>query len=80
MALYYFDIRDGNRLFPDDQGSEMDGLNAARIEAFAALADYVKEIAPTENRRRVAIEVRDEDSKPLLKAVVIFEVEVLGDS
>ncbi|EHK53904.1 DUF6894 family protein [Allomesorhizobium alhagi] len=80
MALYFFDVRDDNRLYPDDQGTEMDGLKAARTEAFAALADYVKEIVPTENRRRVAIEVRNEKSKPLLKAVMIFEVEVLGDS
>jgi hypothetical protein len=78
MALYYFDLRDDNRLYPDDQGSEMDGLNAARIEAFAALADYVKEIAPTDNRRRVAIEVRGENSGPLLRVMMIFEVEVVA--
>ncbi len=80
MALYFFDVRDGNRLYPDDQGTEMGGLDAARTEAFAALADYVKEIVLTEDRRRVAIEVRNEKSEPLLKAVMIFEVEVLGSS
>lgn len=80
MALYFFDVRDDNRVYPDDQGTEMDGLNEARTEAFAALADYVKDIRPTEDRRRVAIEVRNENSQPLLKAVMIFEIEVLGNS
>jgi SHS2 domain-containing protein len=80
MALYFFDVRDGNRLYPDDQGTEMGGLDEARMEALAALADHVKDIRPTEDRRRVAIEVRNEKSEPLLKAVMIFEVEVLGSS
>jgi hypothetical protein len=80
MALYFFDVRDDSRLYPDDQGTEMDGLEAARTEAFAALADYVRDIRPTENRRCVAIEVRNEKNEPFLKAVMIFEVEVLGNS
>jgi hypothetical protein len=79
MALYYFDTRDDDRLYPDDQGTELDGgLGAARLEAFAALADYLREIVPSDRRRRLAIEVRDENSKPLLQAVMILEVEVLA--
>jgi hypothetical protein len=40
MALYYFDVRDNDRLFPDDEGTRLAGsLNAARAKAFAALAD-----------------------------------------
>jgi hypothetical protein len=35
------------------------------------------ELNPTSDRRRVAIEVRDENSRRLLKAVLIIEVEVL---
>jgi hypothetical protein len=78
MALYFFDVRDDDRLFPDDQGTRLaGGLNAARTEAFAALTDYARELNPTSDRRRVAIEVRDENSRRLLKAVLIIEVEVL---
>jgi hypothetical protein len=78
MALYYFDVRDNDRSYRDDQGVELDGLESFRLEAFLALADYVKEIEPTVSRRFVAIEVRDENSQPLLKAVLILEIEVLA--
>ncbi|MER8680310.1 hypothetical protein [Mesorhizobium sp. M1405] len=73
-----FDVRDNDRLFPDDEGTRLaGGLNAARAEAFAALADYVREIAPPDSRCCLAIEVRDENSQPLLKATMTFEVELI---
>lgn len=79
MALYYFDVRDNDRLFPDDEGTRLaGGLNAARAEAFVALADYMREIAPPDRRCCLAIEVRDEHSQPILKATMTFEFELLG--
>jgi hypothetical protein len=77
IPLYYFDIRDDDRL-PDDEGTRLaGGVDAARIEAFAALTDYAREITPTATCRRVAVEVCDENSRLLLKAVLILEFEVL---
>jgi hypothetical protein len=79
MPLYYFDVRDGDRFFPDDEGTRLaGGLNAARVEAFAALTDYARELKPPAIRRHVAVESRDKDSKPLLKALLFLEVEVLA--
>jgi hypothetical protein len=61
---------DGN---PDDQGTELDGPDVARKEAFAALVDYVREVEPADSRC-LSIEVRDNNSRPLIKVVVTFEV------
>jgi hypothetical protein len=53
-------------------------MDAVRAEAFAALADHAREIIPTVIRRRLAVEVRDENSKTLLKAAMILVIEVLA--
>ena len=72
MARFYFDMRDDDRLFPDDEGTELDGgLVAARIVAYATLTDYLKGRAPeTDSPRRVAVEVSDGNHKSLMAAVV----------
>jgi hypothetical protein len=50
LSLYYFDVRNNDRLF------------SARTEAFSALVDYAREVTPTVIRRHLAVEVRDENS------------------
>jgi hypothetical protein len=39
MAKYFFDLRDNDRIFSDTEGTKLDGLDAVRQEASAALAD-----------------------------------------
>jgi hypothetical protein len=78
MALYYFDVRNNDRLFSDTEGTWLaGGMNAARTEAFTALTDYAREVTPSVMRRRLTVEVRDENGKPLLKAVLDLVIEVL---
>ena len=36
MAVYFFDLRDGGELSADDEGTELDGVEAARAEMTAA--------------------------------------------
>ena len=76
MALYYFDMRDDDQFYPDEQGTELGGgLAAARIVAFATLADYIQGRVPeTDSGRRVAVEVTDGNHKPLMAAVVTVEL------
>jgi hypothetical protein len=52
-------------------------MDAVRTEAFAALADCAREVIPTVIRRRLTVEVRDENSKALLKAVMVLVIEVI---
>jgi hypothetical protein len=76
MALYYFDMRDDEQFYPDNQGTELDGeLAAARIVAFSTLTNYLNGRAPeTDSPRRVAVEVSDGNHKPLMAAVVTVEL------
>jgi hypothetical protein len=53
-----------------------DSLDAARRWAVWALSEYIKGIVPNESHRSIAVEVRDKDSRPLMKAVMVFEVEI----
>jgi hypothetical protein len=72
MALYYFDMRDDDHFYPDEQGTELGGgLAAARIVALATLADYIQGRVPeTDSPRRVAVEVTDGNHEPLMAAVL----------
>jgi hypothetical protein len=77
MARYYFDHRDGNTFISDDEGLEFDGIEAVRDEATRALAGIAKDALPGSVRREITIEVRDEASRPVLRAALWFEVQTL---
>jgi hypothetical protein len=68
---YYFDIRDGEELYPDEEGLELADQTAAEVEAAQSLASMAKDVAPLDERRDMAIEVRTEFG-PLFKAAFIF--------
>ena len=72
MAVYFFNMRDDDQFYPDNQGTELDGgLAAARIVAFATLTDYIQGRVPeTDGPRRVAVEVADGNHHPLMAAVL----------
>jgi hypothetical protein len=74
MARYFFDTRDGADFVRDEEGLELDGLEAAREEATRGLTDLAKEVLPGATRRELAVEVRDQDNHALLKAALQFEV------
>jgi hypothetical protein len=78
MPRYYFDHRDGDTLISDDEGLEFDGIKAVRDEATRALAGIAKDELPGSVRREIAIEVRDEASRPVLRAALWFEVQTLA--
>jgi SRSO17 transposase len=78
MTRYFFDLRDNNRLLTDNQGTALDSVATARQWAVGALSEYIKDIVPNESPRSIAVEVRDEASRPLMKATMVFEVEVVA--
>ncbi|WP_394893622.1 DUF6894 family protein [Mesorhizobium sp. AaZ16] len=49
----------------------LDSLDAARQWAVSALSEYIKDTVPNESHRSIAVEVRDKDSRPLMKAVMV---------
>jgi len=77
MPLFYFDVRDGQKLMRDDDGLDFPNIEAARDEATRALGELAKDVLPGRAVREMAIEVRDEGKVPLLRTVLRFEIERL---
>lgn len=74
MARYFFDTRDGADFVRDEEGLELDGLEAVRDEATRGLADLARDVLPGAVRKELAVEVRDQYDHALLKAALHFEV------
>lgn len=72
MTRYYFDIRDGEALFADEEGLELDDQTQAEIEAATSLADLAKDLSPHDERHHMAIEVRTQ-AGPVFQAAFIFK-------
>ncbi len=72
MTRYYFDIRDGEALYADEEGMELENQGAAEIEAAKSLGDMARDLSPLDDRHHMAIEVRTETA-PVFQAAFIFE-------
>jgi hypothetical protein len=67
----YFDVRDGDQLVQDEEGTELPNLDLAAEEASKALGDLARDALREHTRRggyarRIAIEVRTDDGPVLL--------------
>jgi hypothetical protein len=72
MTRYYFDIRDGQDLYPDEEGLDLADQKAAEIEATSVLGDLAKDLPPLDERQHMAIEVRTMRG-PIFQAAFVFE-------
>lgn len=74
MPRYYFDIRDGDDLYADEEGLDLPDLRSAEVEAATSLAMMARDKLPiADDRHQMAIEVRTPDG-PLFRAAFIFEI------
>ncbi len=60
MPRFYFDVREGSRFAPDEDGLEFDGLDHAEREAALAAAEIGRDRLPKGDAREITIEVRNE--------------------
>jgi hypothetical protein len=60
----------------DGHGSEHVGIEDAKDEAIDALVEIMPQVLRSGDKSELAISVRDEGGKPVLKVVVVFEVIV----
>ena len=76
MPRYYFDEYDGETVTQDDEGLELDGIEAARAEARKALPDIARDVLPEDgDRRTMVVKVRDEAGKVVLTATLSLLIE-----
>lgn len=78
MPRYFFDTRDNETFIEDDEGLELDGLEAVKRQAAKFLADLARDVLPGSLKRVLAVEVRDE-RQPVLRAMLTFEAVILVD-
>jgi hypothetical protein len=74
---YFFHITNGHGPVVDEEGSELADIDAVRLEAAQTMYDLVKSEAP-EHQHEISIEVEDENKKPVLSAVLTFEIKALN--
>lgn len=80
MPRYYFDLRDGDYLAPDEEGVDLPDLVAVQNEAARAIADLARDTVRTSRSfgaaRGLVIEARDENG-PVMRARFQFDIERL---
>jgi len=78
MPRYYFDIRDGDYVQKDDEGTILPSVREAKAQAVKTLPDIARDELPDADRREFVIEVKDENGRPVLTARLSILVEVFG--
>ena len=77
MPLYYFDLRNGDELSADKEGTELSTMDDVQDEAAYALSDMLRDEVRVANghplARHLTIEVRD-DGGPVLDARFAFDI------
>ena len=68
MTQYFFDVVENGNLVRDIEGTELDGLQTARVEAIAILPDLAKGLKADDDGYDLAVTVRDVTGKPVFQA------------
>ncbi|MCB8822802.1 DUF6894 family protein [Microvirga rosea] len=75
MPRYYFNVREGARFVPDEEGLELDGLDAAEYEAACAAAEIGRDRLPRGDTREVTVEVKNEYRQRVLTITVSMAID-----
>ena len=78
MPRYFFDTDDGAVLHRDDEGTDCEDNDAARIEAMCSMADLARQYLPTFGPdQKLEMTVRDEHDRALLHLALNLTVRAL---
>jgi hypothetical protein len=75
MPHFYFDVHDGARFIPDDQGFNLNSLEAAEHEATQTAIQLGRQWLPS--ARQISVMVRDERHRPVLALTLTLTAERL---
>jgi hypothetical protein len=71
MALFYFDVLIGGKLFKDAAGMDLPDIDAAEEVAVTAAATIARDaLLPSRNTGTISIQVRDAHGLPVLNSAV----------
>jgi len=75
VPRFYFDLREGPRFIPDDEGLEFADLDAAEREAAEAAAEIGRDKLPKGGVRDVTVEVRNEHGQRVLTVTISMHID-----
>lgn len=75
MPIFYFDVREGDSFFEDEDGIEMANIDAAELEAAESAASIGRDRLPRRHARDVTIEVRNEHRQRVCTVTVAMTME-----
>jgi len=75
MPRFFFDTYDGEQYIPDENGLDLEDVEAAKLEAQKALPDMAEDALPNGNHRSFVVNVRDEAGQIVLRAALSLVVE-----
>jgi hypothetical protein len=73
VPRFYFDVREGAKSVPDEEGLEFDSLDAAERESAESAAEIRLDRLPEGDAREVTVEVKNEHRKRVLTVTVSIE-------
>jgi hypothetical protein len=73
MPRYFFDTRDDGNIIQDDVGLEYADFRRVKEDAAKTLAEMAEYMLPGTGQRRLAVDVRDEQGRPLMTNELRFE-------
>jgi hypothetical protein len=77
MPHYYFDIYDGDRLSPDQEGLDCPTPATMRREAIGALPGIARDRLPDGDQKNFWVEVRDDRGRHVFRASLDLTTEWL---
>ena len=77
MPRYYFDIYDGEQSLADEDGMEVDDVEASKVEVRQVLANLARDIVRKGNHQSFSVNVRDEAGQIVLRGILSIVIEEL---
>ena len=74
MPRFYFDVREDGKFIPDEEGLELESLDAAEHKAAVSSAEIGRSQLPHGKVREITVEVKDENGFVLITATVSLAV------
>jgi hypothetical protein len=80
VPRFFFDVREGVRFVPDEDGLEFPDCTAAEREAAETAASIGRDLLPKGAARCVTVEVRNEHGQRVITATVTLAVDRVDPS
>jgi hypothetical protein len=78
MPLYFIDVYNGETYVPDRTGQMLGNPEEARWAAINLLPDVARKVLPDGNQRVMMAHVKDEDGRPVFRAILSLTGEWLN--